>query len=39
MTNLKKASSQKPPKKKHLPKQDDEDEWKLEPELPDDMRM
>ena len=39
MTNLKKAPGQKPPKKKHLPKQDDEDEWKLEPELPDDMRM
>ena len=39
MTNLKKASSQKPPKTTHLPKQDDEDEWKLEPELPDDMRM
>ena len=39
MTNLKKASGQKPTKKKHLPKQDDEDEWKLEPELPDDMRM
>ena len=38
MTNLKKASGQKPPKKKHLTKQDDEDEWRIEPELPDDMR-
>jgi hypothetical protein len=39
MTNLEKASNQMPSKKKHLPKQDDEDEWKLEPELPDDMRL
>ena len=37
VTNPKKASSQKPPKKKHQP--DDEDEWKVEPELPGDMRM
>ena len=39
MTNPEKASNQMPFKKKHLPRQDDEYEWRLEPKLPDDMRL
>jgi hypothetical protein len=39
MTNLEKASNQRPAKKKHVPKLNDENDWRLEPELPDDMRL
>ena len=38
MINLKRASDQKPSKKNHPAKKDDDDEWRLEPQLPDDMR-
>ena len=38
MINLKKASDQKPSKKNQNAKKDDDDEWRLEPQLPDDMR-